>query len=276
MAASTPSKAGRAGVVDATAVWAYCVADRMAPEWFSGLAGVGDYPVGTVAASGLEAAVSVVSLAEFGEQALARHLEDLTWLEATARAHHAVVEAVGTHVPVIPMRLATLYRDHDSLVAMLAERHQDFTDALGRVTGRTEWGVKVYAAHREPEPAVPGDTAAADRPGAAYLRRRRNELDASRNAQRAALASADEIHTALGGLAVAAGTRAPQAPQLTGQSDPMILNAVYLVDDAASGAFAEAVQRVASQHELVSVELTGPWPPYSFAFVGESAPAARP
>lgn len=262
-------------MIDGTALWAYCVADRMAPEWFSHLAGVGGCPAGIVTAGPLTAAVSVVGLAEFGEQALARHLEDLDWLEATARAHHAVVEAVGSHVPVIPMRLATLYRDRDSLSAMLTDRRQEFADALGRVTARTEWGVKVYALRQNPEPTVL-DADATDRPGAAYLRRRRSQLDASQHAQRAALASAGEIHAALGQLAVAAGTRAPQAPQLTGQSDPMILNAVYLVEDDGSAAFAEAVQRVANGHEEVRVELTGPWPPYSFAAVGEHAQAAQP
>lgn len=263
-------------MADATAVWAYCVADRMAPEWFSHLTGVGEYPVGVVTGGPLTAAVSEVSLAEYGEQALARHLEDLTWLESTARAHHAVVEAVGAHVPVIPMRLATLYRDGDSLGAMLAARQQDFAEALGRVTARTEWGVKVYAVRQEQDPTAAGEGDEADRPGAAYLRRRRRQLDASQHAHRAALASAEQIHASLGQLAVAAGTRAPQAPQLSGQSDPMILNAVYLVEDDESAAFAEAVQRVASLHEPVQVELTGPWPPYSFAFVAEAVPAARP
>jgi hypothetical protein len=246
----------------------------MAPEWFSGLTGVGGYPVGIVPAGPLTAAVSVVSLAGYGEQALARHLEDLTWLESTARAHHAVVEAVGAHRPVIPMRLATLYRDRDSLGAVLAARRPEFTAALGRVTARTEWGVKVYAARLDPDAAA-GEDDPAERPGAAYLRRRRTELNASQHAQQAALTSAEEIHASLGQLAVAAGTRAPQAPQLSGQSDPMILNAVYLVDDEESAAFADAVERVASLHKPVKVELTGPWPPYSFAFVGEPAQAAR-
>lgn len=263
-------------MVDGIAIWTYCVADRMAPEWFIGVAGVGGYPVGIVTANGLTAAVSTVSLAEYGEQALARHLEDLDWLESAARAHHAVVEAVGTHVPVIPMRLATIYRDRGRLSATLDARQQDFTDALARVTARTEWGVKVYAVHHEPDDAAPSkdgeDTTA--RPGAAYLRRRRGELDASRHAQRAALASAEEIHAALGQLAVAAGTRPPQAPQLTGQREPMILNAVYLVDDDESDDFAKVAQHLADQHLQVRVELTGPWPPYSFAFVGEPPPSA--
>jgi hypothetical protein len=152
---------------------------------------------------------------------------------------------------------------------MMAERQADFTAALGRVRARTEWGVKVYAASQERAAESPGDDSAA-RPGAAYLRQRRRQLDASEQAKRAAAADAERIHAALGQLAAAAELRAPQSPQLTGRPERMILNGAYLVDDERSAQFTAAVQRAAAEHEQVRVELTGPWPPYSFAV------AARP
>jgi hypothetical protein len=49
----------------------------------------------------------------------------------------------------------------------------------------------------------------------------------------------------------------------------MILNGAYLVDDDRSAEFSAAVDRLADSHQPVRLELTGPWPPYTFACVGE-------
>ena len=254
-------------------VWVYAISDSIRREWLGDVTGLGGHPVYAVEAAGLAAAVTAVSLDEFGEQPLRRHLEDLAWLEAIARMHHHVIEIVADHRPVVPMRLATVYHHDAGVAAMLAARREVVAAALGRVTARTEWGVKVYAAQipvtvAEPAAAASAGGAAASA-GAAYLRRRRTELTASEDARQVTVASAEHVHTTLGRLAAAAQLRAPQAPQLTGQTGRMILNGAYLVDDEQSGDFAAAAAGLADRHPEVRIELTGPWPPYSFAAVDE-------
>jgi hypothetical protein len=49
----------------------------------------------------------------------------------------------------------------------------------------------------------------------------------------------------------------------------MILNGAYLVDLDESDGFAAAVRRLVAECPNMRIELTGPWPPYSFAVVGE-------
>jgi hypothetical protein len=256
------------------AVWVYAVARRIDNDWLDGATGVDGSPVRAVEAAGLAAAVTAVSLDEFGEEPLRRHLEDLSWLDATARMHHHVIDIIARHGPVVPMRLATVFHGDGSVADMLTHRRESFSAVLQQVTARVEWGVKVYAAPpgnapaagsaRESGRAVP-DAAAS--PGAAYLRRRREALSADNDARRAALASADAVHAALGRLATAVQLRPPQAPQLSGQAARMVLNAAYLVEDDRSEDFAAATGSLAEQHSAVSIELTGPWPPYSFVTV---------
>jgi hypothetical protein len=82
------------------------------------------------------------------------------------------------------------------------------------------------------------------------------------------VASAETIHTDLSRYAAEAGLHPPQAPQLTGTKAPMILNAAYLVDTGRGEDFAAAVAALAGQHPGLRLELTGPWPPYSFAGTG--------
>lgn len=234
-----------------------------------GLTGLLGTSVRTVPEAGLVAYVGTVPLTQFGEDALRRNLEDLAWLEATARAHHQVVEAAAETGPVVPVRLVTVYRGDDQIRRLLRDRAEEFTAVLARVTGRREWGVKVYAAARQAGPgdarsAVAGE--ASGRPGTAYLKRRRTDLRTREEVWRRAVARAERIDAVLAGIAVARRHHRAQDPQLSGRDDWMVLNGAYLVDDDRGEEFAATV--AAFREPDMEVQLTGPWAPYSFT-IGE-------
>ena len=62
-------------------------------------------------------------------------------------------------------------------------------------------------------------------------------------------------------------------PELSDQAARMVLNAAYLVQPERSREFAATADRLAGQYPAVRIELTGPWPPYSFATVDPLKPA---
>lgn len=251
-------------------VWLYAVTGGAGP--LPGhLAGVGAGAVRPVRAAGLAAIVGDVAEREFGEAALRRNLEDLDWLERTARAHHAVIEVVAGRGPVLPMRLATVYTSDASVTRMLEQRAADLRAALSRVAACSEWGLKAFAvpaAGHDAGDGQDGQAAGPIGPGAAYLRRRRAQLAARDDARREATASAQDIHAGLCRLAVSARLYPPQAPGLGGQPAPMVLNAAYLVADGRAEAFAAAVTELRDEHPAVRLTLTGPWPAYSFVAAG--------
>jgi len=177
-----------------------------------------------------------------------------------------VVYAVGRVGPVVPTRLATVYRDDARIGTVLADRRADFSAVLDRVTDRTEWGVKVYAAPAPPRPAAapaPDTTG----PGAAYLRRRREQLSAEHQTQQAAVDDAQEVHAALSRCAEAVRRHPPQDRRLTGQAAAMLLNGAYLVGTEHSQQFGATVAALSGRYRTIRLELTGPWPPYSFSTV---------
>jgi hypothetical protein len=197
---------------------------------------------------------------------LRRKLDDLESLETIARAHHDVVAFTAHRAPAVPMRLATVYRDDARAAAMLAERHDDIVLALKQIAGRTEWGVKAYAINEVTAADRQSEAdSASTRPGTAYLLRRRAQLSAAENARHGALESAREVHETLSALAVAARLHAPQDPQLTGGAGGTVLNAAYLVEDSAAERFAAEVRALNDRYTLLRLELTGPWPAYSFS-----------
>jgi hypothetical protein len=211
----------------------------------------------------LDAVVCDVDLDEFGEEALRVNLEDLAWLEEVARTHNDVVWALAGHATVAPMRLVTIYADDESVGRRIGELQDALNQVLDRVEGRREWSLKVYAASEvEPEPAA---AAASVTSGAAYLRQKREAADRRRNAQADTGRSAEEVYASVATAAVASRRLAVQDPRLTGRTDPMLLNAAFLVPETDGGSFEAAVQRAVGQRPEVSIELQGPWPPYSFA-----------
>jgi len=262
-------------VAESSCVWIYAVADDAAPAFTGGPIGVGGGAARPLSAAGLTAIVGSVAGSEFGEAALRQNLEDLDWLERTARAHHEVIETVAKERPVVPVRLATVYSSDEAATGMLRERAADLRQALTRLAGRGEWGVKAHVAR--PDNSAAGQQPETDDPacgpGAAYLRRRRAQLTASQDARREAVASAHVVHEELGRLSASARLYPPQPPEIAGHSGPMVLNAAYLVADDRAEEFGAAVTELAARHGVLQLTLTGPWPAYSFVGQDETEDA---
>src|SRR4051812_36122433 len=180
------------------------------PEDLKGVAGEG---VRAIKHAGLVAYVSTVPLDRFGEEPLRRSMEDLDWLGETARAHHRVVEAVARTTPTAPVRLVTVYSGEDQIRELLDRRHDDFTETLGRIADRQEWGVKAYVDPAAPPPAEAGEKgASATSPGLAYLKKRQASLRSREESWRQAAARGELIHDALKSVAVASQRHRAQDP----------------------------------------------------------------
>jgi hypothetical protein len=171
---------------------------------------------------------------------------------------------------VVPLRFGTIYRGREHVELMLDERDQELRETIERVRGHVELGVKAWV-----DLATLGQSLGADeRPleggaGSAYLQRRQREHEVSRELTARCIELAQEAHSRLGAIAVAAVSNRPQPRELTGRSESMVLNGAYLVPGG-DERLRDEVERLSAEHAGlgVSYELTGPWPPHNFA--GES------
>ncbi|PHQ52971.1 gas vesicle protein [Streptomyces cinnamoneus] len=251
-------------------LYAYAVTrdDEAVTEALATVTGVVGEPVRAVRHEGLLALVGPVPAAQYDEGALRANLEDLAWLERTARAHQRVIDAVAAAAPcVLPLRLATVYREERGVHGMLAAGGPRLGAALDRLEGRAEWGVKVHTLPQGPPAAGPPPSAPrAPASGRDYLRQRAAQRRAHEGRSRQADEAARGIHTALTALAEETRLYPAQNAGLSRQPGHNVLNAAYLVPGAARTRFTSAVARLAESApaEGVRVELTGPWAPYSF------------
>jgi len=221
----------------------------------------------------LAAVVGDVSLEEFGEDALARNLNDREWLEAHARTHDAVLHAFVGVTPVVPLRFGAIYRTEDEVRRMLETRREFFETTLAQLRGRVEMGVKAWidraAFQRQLARRGAAEEAAS---GRGYLERRQSELAAAGEASRRVAELARASHERLLAAAVDGVTNRAQPRELTGRLDEMILNGAYLVPEDDSRLVDEVARLSEEWGRLgVSFEATGPWPPYNFARIEEPA-----
>jgi hypothetical protein len=265
---------------DELAYYVYGVAsagERVLPDDLEGVAA--EHRPFTIEHAGLSAIASLVPLSDFDEEQLHENLNDVDWLERTARAHESVLDAALASTTVVPLRLCTIYRNEDQVREMIDRERAVFQDALRRLEGKTEWGVKLIAERGALERAAsPGDSpeAKADvSPGMQYMRERGRAAQARENADRIAEEWADRVHRRVASRAAEALLNPLQNPEVSGHTGEMLLNGVYLVDEEVDEAFRAEVAALADEfRELgASVELTGPWPPYNF--VKGSIEAAR-
>lgn len=243
-------------------IWVYAVASSLDREQLAGLAGVGGEPVRTISEADIHAVVGSVDAASFGESSIAGMLGDLADLEPIGRAHHEVVATIAAESPVVPLRLATIYPDDDTVSALLAEHHAELTELLESLRGTQEWGVQVYlrpaAGEAVPAGVATGITAgvSAGGDGSGSTGPQQPWLEAE--------ASADQIDRVLSDIAVV--SRRQPAPYLRPGSvcGWMVLNGIYLLDADRAAEFSSIARQFAAEHATLRVEITGPWPPYSF------------
>lgn len=266
------------------ALWAYCVL-RAGDPLPDPLPGVDpEAPVQTLEDDGLVVLTSRVPLAEFGEEALRENLNDLAWLERVARVHESVLESALTGGPIVPLRLCTIFADEAGVRTMLAREGMQLREALERLDGRREWGVKLLvdrealaaaARKRSPEAAVLQDELAGRSGGGAYMHERRLERLVGEVVDRLAGELAEDVHARLGDWAADSVLNPAQNRELSGHEGEMLLNGAYLVEIERTEGLRRLLRELEDRHKELRarLELTGPWPPYNFVSREAGAPA---
>jgi hypothetical protein len=231
---------------------------------FDGVAGVGGGSVTLIADGRLAAIATDVPLEEFGEDAIAENLRDPAWLERGVRGHDAVLEATLGAVTVVPFRFGTIYRGEDEVRAMLSQNER-LNDALDRVRGRVELGVKAFLTAAAAGAELSGEEGT-ESAGRRYLEgKQRARRDAEeREALRARWA--DETHARLAAVAEGATANPLQPRELSGREEEMFLNGAYLVPLERERQFRQTLAELETElgPSGARFELTGPWPPYNF------------
>lgn len=222
------------------------------------------------------AVISPVSLTEFGPEALKANLQNMDWAQARVLAHQGILAGLLNDYTLIPFKFCSIYTSRQRVQAMLAQHYQALDETLGRLTGATEWGVKVFcnrqslvewiAEHSE-ELHPKREAIALASAGAGYFLRKKLEMAAQNEAERVVDACVQASHSDLESHARQVVSNPVQSPAVHGRKAEMVLNGAYLVCDSHLETFQKALASLETTYasQGFAYELTGPWPPYNFA-----------
>ena len=191
-------------------------------------------------------------------------------IERHLREHFRVVEAFMARDTVLPVRFGTAFAGVTELQEHLARAHDVYASDLRRLRGQIELSVR---AERRGPPAPPcicePALAAVDAgPGARYLAEKFALAAHSLAQQRDALGLADMLRERLAAQATQVEWRTLALP-----SGATGVSMAFLLPKERLDAFRGAVAALGASAPDLDILLTGPWPPYSFVSVAETADA---
>lgn len=197
--------------------------------------------------------VSPVDHVAFSRE-LEGNMENLEWLALHGVRHQQVVAEIAEQETIVPARFATLFSSEGALRKDVEARAAALKKVFARIADSDEWGVKVLV---EEQPPVAGSKSSAAS-GRDYLQQK-----AARMAKKPERNDA-ELQELAAALEKAANGSAP-AGKVSGSQPGLLWQATFLVPRSRRKQWEAVLQRFVKQWQgKRRIEVTGPWPPYSF------------
>jgi Gas vesicle synthesis protein GvpL/GvpF len=262
-------------VTAGAATYVYCLVSSPGPLQTTNTKRIPAGPPGTGKVRALEVRkgryliVSDAPLDQFGEAPLATRLSDLDWVSRAAVAHEAVTESFMTASPpadaVVPMKLFTLFTSDARALEQIRAGWKRLESVIRRLSRHEEWGVRlVFDDTRAPQENV---TLAASS-GLGYLMAKRQHHAAATRHTTAMRKAAGDVLKSLRPMARDIRQRSVTTPP--DSRSRLLLDAAFLVPRTKAGRFKTTVGARAKKIAPAgyALQLSGPWPPYSFVEQG--------
>jgi hypothetical protein len=242
--------------------------DAVTPE-VDGIDGSRRFGVASI--DGISAIFTPVSADELSQDVIDRRAGDLEWLGAIGYRHQAVVAELMKLTSIVPLRAFTLFSSEEAVRSYLHANHALLQNVLARLDGKQEWTLRIELDAERWHAALPARVAAlrelqasidAAPPGKAFLLKKKLQDEtkrASHAAEQELVSEVERLILERLGCETVAETREhrdgafPQINVLLNRDEESVLQELH-------GALGERYEA-----EGVTLGLTGPWPPYSFA-----------
>jgi hypothetical protein len=220
---------------------------------------------------GLFAIYTPVADEEFSQDAVDRRAGDLEWLGAIGYRHQAVNAELLKHTAMIPLRAFTLFSSPEAIDRYLHENRELLAKTLARLDGKVEWTLRVEIDPQRFSDSLTDRVASlrelasqieSANPGRAFLLRKKLDDEKKRASREAEQQVVEEIERAVLET-LACETLAESRIERSG-AFPQI-NVLLNRDEESQLHDLRGELAARYEPEGVTLALTGPWPPYTFA-----------
>jgi hypothetical protein len=255
-------------------IYLYCFARSDSVSGLELIGVDGRQGVEAIEAGGIAAVCSRVSLDEFRDDPAQNQVPDPQWLIPRACRHESVIEAVMTRSPVLPVRFGALFSSPFALQAILERALPQIGRFLAYAADKQEWTVKGFVDSKmaetwllESDPAlVARRQSLPESPGMRYFQQKQLAAAAQQQVKQWARTVAAEVGDALKDVADEFRVLNRQRSQLAGKTEEVALNLAFLLATTRIEEFREQVDSIGASYgaQGLSLQCTGPWPPFSF------------
>jgi hypothetical protein len=219
----------------------------------------------------LAAFYALVDDVDYSQAVIDARSKDVEWLGAIGYRHQSVMTSLMRGGTIIPLRAFTLFASPDRLRDYLAEQHEVFETILQRLEGKQEWTLRVEfdadkwndAIVRRVDSlraiATEAESAGA---GKAFLLRKKLDEEKKRVSREAEQQIVGEVEQAV--MAKLACDTVAETRQERSGAFPQINVLINRDEESRLVELRDDLERK-YQGDGVSIALTGPWPPYTFA-----------
>jgi hypothetical protein len=226
---------------------------------------------GTTAVDNVHAVFTPVSANEFSQDVIDRRAGDLEWLGSIGYRHQAVMADLMKKTAIVPLRAFTLFSSEEALRAYLNEQGELLSKTLDRLDGKQEWTLRIELEPTKWSEALTGRVASlrdlqneigAASPGKAFLLRKKLDDERKRASHTAEDELVGEIEQAV--MARLSCETVAESRQRREGAFPQIN---VLLERDEESVLQQLREELTARYEPegVTLALSGPWPPYTFA-----------
>jgi len=230
-----------------------------------------DVDVSALEADSLTAFYTTVDAVEYSQAAIDARSKDVEWLGAIGYRHQAVMSALMRGGTVIPLRAFTLFANETSLRGHLLAEEKKFSTILDRLDGKQEWTLRIEFDPQQWNDALVrrvdslrkiADEMEQAPSGKAYLLRKKLDEEKKRASRDAEQQVVTEVENAV--MQKLACDTVAESRLQRGGGFPQI-NVLLNRDEESR--LQDLRDELSRRYEAdgVTLALTGPWPPYTFA-----------
>ncbi len=234
-----------------------------------------EHPVWLMRHRNVQVMMSEVPRAQYGADALRRHLSDSAWLESAVQEHYRIIGAVQTDRGVIPLPFGTVCADHAEVRAFLEAHYYYFSLQLRALDGKQEWDVKLFcdattfypiAEEQSPMLVEMRRRMSHQASGMVHLVRKQYERMVHDEIKKLSQQEGYSVHTELAALACETGLKPIDPDHEAVDGAYLALHAAYLIDIKDIPAFHARMAAVQAsiQARGLRIQHAGPWLPFSF------------
>jgi len=238
------------------------------------IAGIDDrFPVWQRRFKDVTAVVSKISVEDFTGPAAESRLNDLAWVGPRACRHQEVVEQVMRYSPVLPARFGTIFTSFKSLGKVLEIHYDTISQFLNRVADKDEWSVKGLIDRAKAKKRVLDLIFAREAgrlsslsPGMRYFQEQRIRSNADKEIHDWIKEIRKKIADDLNSYTMDFCELKVYSRGATGIDMDIVLNWAFLVSQKTTEDFRARIEQTNADNEQqgLVLQLSGPWPPYSF------------